>query len=981
LSASKSETRRPGRACRPPFSTRVQENTAGSSSCTGPEEMDRKQEKGKKSPKSLHKRSNSDRLSREQRRYRANEVVTMFGRGQLLHRRRDGISVVQLRFGTAYLLTSNSPSVKMDKRTKYHTIDSRGGVESQRKHNMMKNFLRIDRQLAKNISKFKHRSSTSTAVTKKLRVVHLTRGGYYVRTKIGPIQVGMPPETVKDSLSKGLTLPTNFVVPRDRFDQDNGLNLAEFEFPAYYNFFILRNKINLITTKEIAQNIRVIFQETLLGPKVIKPPERYSEACPKEAYPDLAKELSFFRINPFTGQSLEIASIIQFTFFDENGIATLGKDASVTIEDKGDRFLFRENGKQIANLCSSIFSHPPESFEGQQKIQPVRHHPRQSVVLRAPVSKKLPTLPPAHSPRNISSLSRNSSERKSVFISGRRLSSGDGVPVTGFTPPYFGITMLGNSHGFDQNGTTTGFVVWLNRRGIMVDPPPYSSKYLRLYGIAPTLIREVILTHCHADHDAGAFQKILEEHRVTLMTTPVIYASFMRKYTAISGFPQEFLQRLFVFRPVIIGEKIPLHGGFLRFFYSLHSIPCVGLEAHYGGKSLVYSGDTLNHGPSIKKLFERGLISEERKKQLLNFPWHHDVILHEMGVPPIHTPADTLKDLDAKIKERLYVVHVAKKSLKPEWGLKVAEVGPQKSIRILSESDPKMHWIEMLELIEGVEIFEDLGLEKSSTLLQTCRRRSVRKGTIIATEGERSDYCSVIAMGFVTASVELRPVKLLMVCDTFGEIPALFDKPNEATMTALTDVELIEFPAESLRWVLRDTPALSVLRNLTKIQEEQSWQAMMANDCLSQWSSLKLRQMQASMHIDDFEKDRTVWAAGDEATMAVLVVCGRFAYTDVDQIHPFQRGAFIGEFSKLMGEDFAMILPEKANGSSQAAASADKKLAGAAEARAREPAKLETTLVCIENGSCLVVKRDGLARFFDKNPGAMLAFINRTFFE
>jgi len=33
------------------------------------------------------------------------------------------------------------------------------------------------------------------------------------------------------------------------------------------------------------------------------------------------------------------------------------------------------------------------------------------------------------------------------------------------------------------SGTTTGFVVWINRKGIMVDPPPYSTKYLKLYGM------------------------------------------------------------------------------------------------------------------------------------------------------------------------------------------------------------------------------------------------------------------------------------------------------------------------------------------------------------------------------------------------------------------------------------------------------------------------------------------------------------------
>jgi glyoxylase-like metal-dependent hydrolase (beta-lactamase superfamily II) len=43
--------------------------------------------------------------------------------------------------------------------------------------------------------------------------------------------------------------------------------------------------------------------------------------------------------------------------------------------------------------------------------------------------------------------------------------------------------------------------------GIMIDPPPNSAI---IHGIPPSLIEAVIVTHCHADHDAGAFQKILQ---------------------------------------------------------------------------------------------------------------------------------------------------------------------------------------------------------------------------------------------------------------------------------------------------------------------------------------------------------------------------------------------------------------------------------------------------------------------------------------
>ena len=33
-----------------------------------------------------------------------------------------------------------------------------------------------------------------------------------------------------------------------------------------------------------------------------------------------------------------------------------------------------------------------------------------------------------------------------------------------FVPPHFGVTILGCSHGFDPKGSTTGFIIWINKR-------------------------------------------------------------------------------------------------------------------------------------------------------------------------------------------------------------------------------------------------------------------------------------------------------------------------------------------------------------------------------------------------------------------------------------------------------------------------------------------------------------------------------------
>lgn len=87
----------------------------------------------------------------------------------------------------------------------------------------------------------------------------------------------MPPETIKDSMIQGLTVPNVFIIPSLRYSKTDFINVAEFEFPAYFNFFILKKKLRLICDKKQEANIRIIFQETLLGPKEFPVEEIYPE--------------------------------------------------------------------------------------------------------------------------------------------------------------------------------------------------------------------------------------------------------------------------------------------------------------------------------------------------------------------------------------------------------------------------------------------------------------------------------------------------------------------------------------------------------------------------------------------------------------------------------------------------------------------------------------------------------------------------------
>lgn len=51
----------------------------------------------------------------------------------------------------------------------------------------------------------------------------------------------------------------------------------------------------------------------------------------------------------------------------------------------------------------------------------------------------------------------------------------------------------------------------------MVDPPPFSMHKLKKLGISSMSIEGIIISHCHADHDAGAFQKILDASKVEVI--------------------------------------------------------------------------------------------------------------------------------------------------------------------------------------------------------------------------------------------------------------------------------------------------------------------------------------------------------------------------------------------------------------------------------------------------------------------------------
>ncbi|HVH41000.1 MAG TPA: MBL fold metallo-hydrolase, partial [Labilithrix sp.] len=493
----------------------------------------------------------------------------------------------------------------------------------------------------------------------------LPRGGHYVRTSAGAVQIGIPPETIKDVMELALDVPVAYVLPRELFDRRRGLSVAEFEFPAYYNFFLLKRRCRLVVlSRDVERRVRSIFQESLLGPSSGPLPTEFADGCPESHRPDFQKESEYFRTVPGKGR-LTVDDLIEFVVA-EDGKAKI--DGDVTIEFGSDSIVVREGALEVASFGAT------------------------------------------------------------VHLPARALTDHDLVAHS-FLAPSFGVTVLGASHGFDPSGKTTGFLLWMGGRALLVDPPTDATDYLRVRGVAPKTIDGVILTHCHADHDAGTFQKLLEESQISLYTTPHILGSFLRKYSALSGLSEDLLRRTFSFHPVRIGAPVHVRGGELWFRYTLHSIPTIGFDAFYGNRSISISADTLYDPERITAMYEAGVFERARYEALVAFPEHHSAILHEAGIPPLHTPTTALAALPEDVKKRLYLVHIAAKDVPQGVGLRAAREGLEHTIRVEPSSTPRFsEAIELLDNFAMVDFLRDLPLSRARSLLQVARRMTLPAG-------------------------------------------------------------------------------------------------------------------------------------------------------------------------------------------------------------------------------------------------------------
>lgn len=636
-------------------------------------------------------------------------------------------------------------------------------------------------------------------------------------TPLGALQLGAPPETLKDTLAHQDAVPRIIVLPRRLVDMQHGVALADLEFPIYWNLFVKHRPLIVVGLRAQRAPVLAAVQESLLGPVV---QDLAADVAPGQPVPDLQREHRWFRRgSAYENGMLAMNDAIDFRAVDEPdgcGAVVVDGDHRLLVTLTSDGFEVSVDGEVIAQLPRD-----PPAAVGEVSVEAAGLEP--------------------------------------------------------FSPPRFGLTVLGRSHGFDPDPRerTTGFVLWIGGRGVLVDPPLHANSIVANADIDASLIDGLILTHVHGDHDAGVLQQAMAAGRTPLWTVPSIYASWLRKWSALSGIPKAELQTLFDFHPVQVGAPIDIHGAKLLFRFTLHSIPAVAFEAHYQGASFNYSGDTLNDPGVVHDMHQAGFMDDGRREELTHFDWSHDLIFHESGMPPLHTPLERLEALDNDVKQRLRVLHVTPHRLQGRAGLIIAEPGRAHTIELPVEAPPELRVIRNLSILGRTRLFQDLPIARAAELLRNAHEIHLRAGAQLIRQGETGDALYVVIGGKAVVRRGGHELKVYGLGDYIGETAVFLRRPRNADVVALTDLELLTVDGDVARRVCAGTDIPMLVDRHDRVRALDAWSMLEETTLFRGMTSRQKNHLESMLVPFDMAPGQRLLDRGDVAERLALILTGQ----------------------------------------------------------------------------------------------------------
>jgi CRP-like cAMP-binding protein len=370
------------------------------------------------------------------------------------------------------------------------------------------------------------------------------------------------------------------------------------------------------------------------------------------------------------------------------------------------------------------------------------------------------------------------------------------TPEAAQRPLTFGIKPLGTRSGFDLSGPTTGFVMWVNGRAVIYDGPVGTRFLLESQGISPQDVEIVVLSHCHEDHMGAFVELFLAGYRPKVLTSEPIFRSALVKLSSYFKRPAEEVAALIDFRRVVPGVPVQELGATFEFFYTVHSIPTLGLRVSLVDRGITHSvqisGDTMHHD-GLDKMHAEGVLDEETWRRMKSLvPAERVENAHyfaDVGEALIHGHP---KDWAGNPNHMLYY-HCADNDHTRSFGQEIAVPG---RLMPLVEATP-VHPATPGRLLSALRFLDMNDPGWFQSILFRGQVRKVEPGEILAKAGGAGDTFTVVVSGTAAVTDSGRnPVTTLRPGDFFGAIELVDQKgKHTATVVATTPMELFDIDA------------------------------------------------------------------------------------------------------------------------------------------------------------------------------------------
>lgn len=586
----------------------------------------------------------------------------------------------------------------------------------------------------------------------KIEIQTVTAGAHVIRAGQWQLAVGFPEEVVKAWLKAGAQVNA-WLVPDLR--TAHGIVQWAFEFPLYHALFVRGTfgrgeKIPVIVRREVWRDVVDYLRLTLLG---LTRDEMRAAGVDADVAEMLAKESDYLALK--RGDAVaQIEDFLEPIFFDGEGVARL------------DTLTVRTHGNNTWSFYTA--SDRVEEFHLE--------------VPACQVPTYAANIPPATTPA---------------------------------LPQPFELIMLGASNGFDVDNACSNMVVQANGRFLLVDAGPFIRTTLRHAGVGINQLGGLVITHAHEDHAVGLSALLETRQRLQLFISRENAAIIRKKLAILNPLvasPQTLLDDAFDITLVETGKDYAFGGLGMRFHYTMHAVPCTGLELSVQGpagkKRVLVTGDN-DSREHIDRAAQLGAISPARHAQLLAlYAWDGDLVLADAGGGAIHGQAADFAD------SRVEVVHFHTGTLAGHHTL--ARAGYRYTL--IADSVQPSTLERVLAQRALVAAFPHADADGITVLLDTASAGSVNTGHVVLREGELDRDL------YIAISGELRVVRgddvigRIDAGEVFGERAGVGSTPRQATVIATTPSRLVRIPADEF---VRFATALQLPTSLPALWEKR----------------------------------------------------------------------------------------------------------------------------------------------------------------